>query len=133
MMAKQTRTFPGMVRMARNTENDAVKYDRLVGGGTFTQRFGTEKVILSLESTKCNLLCKTYFRNFTVSIQRRLRTSAEALPCWISIYFCFCRIDPSVQSKRLYLSVTESPPAGLFPDITKTSNCLPSFVCSTEY
>ena len=49
MMAKQTRKFPGIVIRQRNTENDAVKYERAVGGRIFAQRFGTEKVILSLE------------------------------------------------------------------------------------
>ena len=34
MMAKQTRKFPGIVMIARRTDRDAVKYERLVGGGT---------------------------------------------------------------------------------------------------
>ena len=34
MMAKQTRTFPGIVMIARRTDRDAVKYETLVGGGT---------------------------------------------------------------------------------------------------
>ena len=33
-MAKQTRKFPGIVMIARRTDRDAVKYERLVGGGT---------------------------------------------------------------------------------------------------
>lgn len=50
MIAKQTRKFPGMVMRLRNTEKDAVKYDKPVGGGMFAQRFGAEKAILSLET-----------------------------------------------------------------------------------
>ena len=34
MMAKQTRKFPGIVMIARRTDRDAVKYERLVGGAT---------------------------------------------------------------------------------------------------
>ena len=34
MMAKQTRTFPGIVMIARRTDRDTVKYETLVGGGT---------------------------------------------------------------------------------------------------
>ena len=33
-MAKKTRKFPGMVTIARRTDTEAVKYERLVGGKT---------------------------------------------------------------------------------------------------
>lgn len=35
MMAKQTRKFPGMVKIVRKTVKDAVKYERALGGPTF--------------------------------------------------------------------------------------------------
>ena len=35
MMAKQTRKFPGMVKIVRKTEKDAVKYERALGGPMF--------------------------------------------------------------------------------------------------
>ena len=37
MIAKQTRKFPGTVTRIKNTEKNAVKYERLLGGGTVAQ------------------------------------------------------------------------------------------------
>ena len=35
MMAKQMRKFPGMVKIIRKTEKEAVKYERAFGGPMF--------------------------------------------------------------------------------------------------
>lgn len=50
MMAKKTRKFPGMVTIARRTDTEAVKYERLVGGKTVAHWvLSVGKVIINFE------------------------------------------------------------------------------------
>lgn len=48
MMAKQTRKFPGMVKIVRKTEKDAVKCKRALGGPTFEHILDADAKAISL-------------------------------------------------------------------------------------
>ena len=42
MMAKQTKKFPGIVKIIRKAEKEAVKYERAFGGPMFEHIFDTD-------------------------------------------------------------------------------------------